>query len=53
MKRNNKRKKQEIFLVLVNTNWRFCAQCQRVKNEAERLCCFDTNEVPDDYFDIQ
>ena len=34
-----------------NTNWRQCGLCQPMESEAESLCCLDTYEVPDDYFE--
>ena len=34
-----------------NTNWCQCGLCQPMESEAESLCCLDTNEVPDDYFE--
>ena len=34
-----------------NTNWCHCALCQPMESEAKSLCCLDTNEVPDDYFE--
>ena len=30
---------------------RQCGLCQPMESKAESLCCLDTNEVPDDYFE--
>ena len=34
-----------------NTNWCQCELCQPMESEAESLCCLNTNEVHDDYFE--
>ena len=34
-----------------DTNWCKCGLCQPMESKAESLCCLDTNEVPNDYFD--
>ena len=34
-----------------NTNWCKCGNCKPMDSEAESLCCLDTNEVPDEYFE--
>ena len=34
-----------------NANWCQCGLCQPVERETESLCCLDTNEVPDHYFE--
>ena len=36
-----------------NLDWCNCGECQPMDSEAESLCCLDTNEVPDDYFEGQ
>ena len=34
-----------------NTNWCLCGHCQAMGTEAESLCCRDTNDIPDNYFE--
>ena len=34
-----------------NTHWCLCGECKPMETEAESLCCLDTNEVPDEYFE--
>ena len=37
-----------------NTSWCFCGgECLPVSTYAESLCCLDTNEIPDDYFECK
>ena len=34
-----------------NTNWCQCGLCQPMESDTESLCCLDTNDAPDDYFE--
>ena len=34
-----------------NTDWCQCGECKPMDTEAESLCCLDTNEVPEEYFE--
>ena len=34
-----------------NTTWCVCGHCHAMETEIESLCCRDTSEVPDDYFE--
>ena len=34
-----------------NTDWCLCGKCKAMETERESLCCLDTNEIPDDYFE--
>lgn len=34
-----------------NMDWCMCGKCKAMENETESLCCLDTNEVPDNYFE--
>ena len=34
-----------------NNSWCLCGKCEAMESEAESLCCLDTNEVPEDYFE--
>ena len=36
---------------LGNTNWCLCWKCFPMLTYTESLCCLDTNEVPDEYFE--
>ncbi|XP_066922307.1 P2X purinoceptor 7-like [Clytia hemisphaerica] len=34
-----------------NTDWCECGECRPMDTETESLCCLDTNEVPEEYFE--
>ena len=34
-----------------DTSWCLCRKCLSMSTYAESLCCRDTNEIPDDYFE--
>ena len=34
-----------------NTEWCLCEKCEAMETYTESLCCQDTNEVPEDYFE--
>ncbi|XP_066922098.1 uncharacterized protein [Clytia hemisphaerica] len=34
-----------------NTDWCLCGSCKVMETEVESLCCLDTNEIKDDYFE--
>ena len=36
---------------LGNTNWCLCGKCFPMLTYTDSLCCLDTNEVPDEYFE--
>ena len=33
------------------TDWCLCGKCRAMETDIESLCCCETNEVPDDYFE--
>lgn len=44
--------KQSILTSRIgNIHWCLCGECKPMETEAESLCCLDTNEVPDEYFE--
>ena len=34
-----------------NTDWCLCERCLAMDTYAESLCCQDTNEIPEDFFE--
>ena len=36
---------------LGNTNWCLCGKCLPIPTHTVSLCCLDTNEVPEEYFE--
>ena len=46
-------RKQSILSLsrIGNTHWCTCGECKPMETEAESLCCLDTNEVPNEYFE--
>lgn len=36
-----------------NTDWCKCGKCRPMETETESLCCQDTNEVPEEFFEGQ
>ena len=50
---NNQQKEKNENWRIGNTDWCICEKCQPMESEAESLCCLDTDEVPDDYFEGQ
>ena len=50
---NNQQKEKNENWRIGNTDWCICKKCQPMESEAESLCCLDTDEVPDDYFEGQ
>ena len=50
---NNQQKEKNENWHIGNTDWRICEKCQPMESEAESLCCLDTDEVPDNYFEGQ
>ena len=42
---------QKEDLRMGNIYWCMCGKCQVMETETESLCCLDTNEVPDSYFE--
>ena len=50
---NNQQKEKNEHWRIGNTDWCICEKSQPMESKAESLCCLDTDEVPDDYFEGQ